>query len=113
MEARPEAQRQRRQPQRRGRKSSPGRDWSEATMTPVHKACMEFAISLLDQKVIRSEYDCALTCALAALAVNRNRNGGWRAPDTYSPILSAVIKIARFMVVQKATEIVMERYNHR
>jgi len=32
-----------------------------------------------------------------------------RAPDTYSPILSAVIKIARFMVVQKATEMVMER----
>jgi hypothetical protein len=36
-----------------------------------------------------------------------------RAPDTYSPILSAVIKIARFMVVQKATEMVMERYDDR
>jgi hypothetical protein len=35
-----------------------------------------------------------------------------RAPDTYS-LLSAVIKIARFMVVQKATEMVMERYDDR
>jgi hypothetical protein len=30
-------------------------------------------------------------------------DGRWKAPETYSPILSAVVKIARFMVVQKAT----------
>ncbi|KAN0066893.1 Protein of unknown function (DUF3505) domain containing protein, partial [Elaphomyces granulatus] len=75
-----------------------------------HRACMEFCISLLDQKVIQTEYDCALTCATAALGVHSD--GRWRATDTYSPLLSALIKIGRFLVVQKATETVAERYDH-
>jgi hypothetical protein len=31
--------------------------------------------------------------------------GGWRTPEDYPPILSKVIKLARFMVVRKAMEL--------
>ena len=79
-------------------------------MTSVHQACLEFAISLLDQKVLRADYDCALTCAMAVLGAQSG--GRWKAPDTYSPILSEVVKIARFMVVHKATEMAEERYSY-
>jgi hypothetical protein len=79
-------------------------------MTPVHLACLEFAISLLNQKVLRTEYDCALTCAMAVLGVQSD--GRWKATDTYSPVLSEVVKIARFMVVHKGTDIATERYYH-
>jgi len=47
---------------------------------------------------------------MAALGVQSD--GRWKATDTYSPVLSEVVKIARFMVVHKATEIATERYDH-
>ncbi|KAK1920515.1 hypothetical protein P3342_008276 [Pyrenophora teres f. teres] len=47
------------------------------------------------------EYDSPLVCALAVLGVKKD---GWKGPEQYPPILSAVIKIARFMVVQKGLE---------
>ena len=40
-------------------------------------------------------------CGLAVLGVS---DDGWKGPDRYRRILSSVIKIARFMVVQKALE---------
>ncbi|KAI1670755.1 hypothetical protein L13192_06271, partial [Pyrenophora tritici-repentis] len=49
----------------------------------------------------RREYDSPLVCALAVLGVKED---GWKGPEQYPPILSAVIKIARFMVVQKGLE---------
>jgi hypothetical protein len=33
------------------------------------------------------------------------KEDGWKGPEQYPPILSAVIKIARFMVVQKGLEL--------
>ncbi|KAH3536963.1 hypothetical protein KXW20_002161, partial [Aspergillus fumigatus] len=41
----------------------------------------------------------ALVCAMAVLGQGE---AGWRDPESYPPILSRVIKVARFMVVQKA-----------
>jgi hypothetical protein len=41
-------------------------------------------------------------CALAVLGVKED---GWKGPKQYPPILSAVIKVARFMVVQQALEL--------
>jgi hypothetical protein len=79
-------------------------------MTATHQAFLDFSISLLDQKVMRTDYDCALTCATAVLGVHST--GRWRATDTYSPLLSSLIKVGRFLVVQKATEMVTERYDH-
>ncbi|RHZ43206.1 uncharacterized protein CDV56_100941 [Aspergillus thermomutatus] len=45
------------------------------------------------------EYESALVCAMAVLGQGET---GWRDPESYPLILSQVIKIARFMVVQKA-----------
>jgi hypothetical protein len=41
-------------------------------------------------------------CALAVLGVKED---GWKGPEQYPPILSAVIKVARFIVVQQALEL--------
>jgi hypothetical protein len=41
-------------------------------------------------------------CALAVLGVKED---GWKGAEQYPPVLSAVIKVARFMVVQQALEL--------
>ncbi|TKA44793.1 hypothetical protein B0A49_13622 [Cryomyces minteri] len=71
-------------------------------LTTIQKACLEFCIELLNQSITRKEYDSALVCALAVLGVKED---GWKGPEQYPPILSAVIKVARFIVVQQALEL--------
>jgi hypothetical protein len=68
-------------------------------MTAIEKACLEFCIELLNQRHRSHKYESALVCAMAVLGQGE---AGWRDPESYPPILSRVIKIARFMVVQKA-----------
>ncbi|PKX88847.1 uncharacterized protein P174DRAFT_455125 [Aspergillus novofumigatus IBT 16806] len=68
-------------------------------MTAIEKACLEFCIELLNQRHRSHEYESALVCAMAVLGQGE---AGWRDPESYPPILSCVIKVARFMVVQKA-----------
>ncbi|KAL4946914.1 hypothetical protein BDW69DRAFT_190792, partial [Aspergillus filifer] len=68
-------------------------------MTAIEQACLEFCIELLNQRYRTQEYESALVCAMA---VQGWGEAGWRDPDSYPPILSRVIKVARFMVVQKA-----------
>lgn len=74
----------------------------QAKLNTIEKACLKFCIALLNQIIRRKEYDCALVCALAVLGV---KNDGWKGPELYPPILSSVIKVARFMVVQEALEL--------
>jgi RecQ family ATP-dependent DNA helicase len=69
----------------------------------IKKACLQFCIALMAQRMHKHEYDCALTCALAVLGVKPD---GWLGPDKYPSILSAVIKSSRFMVVQTALNVV-------
>jgi hypothetical protein len=61
-----------------------------------------FCIALLDHQITRREYDSPFVCALAVLGVKED---GWKGPEQYPPILSAVIKIARFMLVQQGLEL--------
>ncbi|CAI7640780.1 unnamed protein product, partial [Penicillium viridicatum] len=68
-------------------------------MTALDRACLDFCIELLNQQIHVKDYECALLCALA---VQGNGPGGWRTADSFPPILSKVIKIARFMVVHTA-----------
>ena len=74
-----------------------------APLTRIQKACLEFCIELLNQTIADHEYDCALVCGSAILGVSPG--DGWKGPDSYPPILSAIIKVAHFMVVQKAAEL--------
>jgi hypothetical protein len=58
----------------------------------------------LNQKIYNHEYDMALVCALAALGVSPSGTG-FRGADTYPSILSVVIKVAHFIVVQRAEQL--------
>ncbi|KAM0700964.1 hypothetical protein Q7P35_011323 [Cladosporium inversicolor] len=69
--------------------------------TEIQEACLLFCIELLNQTIHNREYDMALVCGLAALGVNPSGRG-FRGADTYPSMLSAVIKVAHFMIVQQA-----------
>ncbi|CEL10291.1 hypothetical protein ASPCAL13412 [Aspergillus calidoustus] len=68
-------------------------------MTPIEQACLEFYIELMNQCHRTHEYESALVCAMAVQGWGEAR---WRDPSSYPPILSRVLKVARFMVVRKA-----------
>jgi hypothetical protein len=54
-------------------------------------------------RVARLAYhDSPLVCALAVLDVKEE---GWKGAEQYLPILSAIIKVAWFMVVQQGLEL--------
>lgn len=72
-----------------------------SAMTEVQQACLLFCVELLNQTIHNREYDMALVCGLAVLGVNPSGRG-FRGADTYPSILSAVIKVAHFMIVQQA-----------
>ena len=88
----------------RSKSSSSGRDQDDASMDGLERACMGFCIELLNQRIHNREYDMAMVCGLAVLGI-APLQGGFRDPETYPPILSSVIKIAHFMVVQHAEHI--------
>jgi hypothetical protein len=71
-------------------------------LSRLQKACLEFCITLLDHQITRREYDSPQVCALAVLGVKED---GWKGPEQYPLTLSAVIKTARFMVVQQGLEL--------
>jgi hypothetical protein len=71
-------------------------------LTRLQKVCLDFCIALLDHQITHREYDSPLVCALAVLGVKED---GWKGVEQYPPILSAMIKIVRFMVVQKGLEL--------
>jgi hypothetical protein len=68
-------------------------------LTAIQRACLRFCMALLDQRNIDHDYDSAFVCGLAVLEV---KEVGWKGVDQYPPILSKLIKISRFIVVQQA-----------
>jgi hypothetical protein len=71
-------------------------------LSRIQKACLSFCIALIDQRITRREYDSPLVCALAVLGVKAE---GRKGAEQYPPILSAMIKVAQFMVVQQGLEL--------
>ncbi|KAJ0295252.1 hypothetical protein COL922a_014090, partial [Colletotrichum nupharicola] len=65
-------------------------------ITPMEQACLEFYIKLMNQRHRTHEYESALVCAMAVQGWGEAR---WDDPSSYPPILSRVLKVARFMVV--------------
>ncbi|KAJ5443111.1 hypothetical protein N7445_004862 [Penicillium cf. griseofulvum] len=70
--------------------------------SPIQIACMDFCIELLNQRIGVSEYESAFVCALAVLG---RTSYGWMDTDSYPPILSKILKIARFIVLHKAVRL--------
>ncbi len=69
----------------------------------LDRRCLEVCVQLLDHKLGDQEYSSAIISGLAVLGLRGD--GGWADVETYTPILSAVIKIARMLVLQQAYEI--------
>jgi hypothetical protein len=66
----------------------------------VQRALLQFCIALLDHNLVDNEYQSAIISGLAVLSVREDK--GWENPEDYTPKLSAVIKLARLMVIQMA-----------
>ncbi|KAL8819264.1 MAG: hypothetical protein Q9223_002272, partial [Gallowayella weberi] len=62
-------------------------------------ACLRFCLALLARRCRGHEYELPMLCAMAVLAVKAQ---GWRSANEYPPIMSQVIKMARFMIIQMA-----------
>ena len=80
---------------------SPSQGSRNYKLSRIQKACLNFGLALLNDHIMRKEYDSSLVCALAVLGVKGN---GWMDASNYPPILSAMIKISRFMVIQQGLE---------
>ena len=64
-------------------------------------ACLRSSLALLERRARAQEYEMPMTCAMAVLAVKLQ---GWRTAHEYPPIMSHIIKMARFMIIQAAFE---------
>ena len=71
--------------------------------------CLQFCLSLLARRSRGHEYELPMLCAMAVLAVKPQ---GWRSAHEYPPIMSHVIKIARFMIIQMAFQQVDEDHEY-
>ena len=72
-------------------------------------ACLRFCIALLARKCRGHEYELPMLCAMAVLAVKPQ---GWRSANEYPPIMSQIIKMARFMIIQMAYQQVDEDHEY-
>ena len=68
-----------------------------SSLTRLERACLDFSISLLDQKALQDEYELPLIGALAVLELTEK---GFKGVDSYPSLLSSVIKISRFLVLR-------------
>lgn len=75
-----------------------------AVMAPLPQACLRFCITLLDQTVECHEREMAMIVALAVMGVHPSGQG-WQGAATYPSVLSAVIKVAQFMVLRRAVDL--------
>ncbi len=72
--------------------------------------CLRFCMALLGRRTRGREYELPMIGAMAVLGI---KPGGWRGPSEYPPIMSKVIKMSRFMVIQQAYQQVDEDHEDR
>ncbi|EDN04941.1 conserved hypothetical protein [Histoplasma mississippiense (nom. inval.)] len=83
----------------KGQRDTQSEEEDKFKLTKIQMACLDFCIELLNQRVQVEDYECALVDTLAVLGRGEY---GWRDAESYPPMLSRIIKVARFMVVHKA-----------
>jgi RecQ family ATP-dependent DNA helicase len=71
-------------------------------MRVIQREVLRLCISLLNHPLQDNEYKSAIISGLAVLGMKDD--GGWLNAEDYTPKYSAVIKLARLMVVQEAYE---------
>lgn len=66
----------------------------------IDRLCLDTVVSLLDHQYKHTHYESAMISGLAVMGIRED--GGWENVENYTPIYSAVIKIARMLVVYQA-----------
>jgi hypothetical protein len=66
----------------------------------IQHRVLQFCIELLDHPIGDNEYDSAIISGLAALGLREDNK--WLDAEDYTPKYSAVVKLARLMVIKKA-----------
>lgn len=69
-------------------------------MEKIQKAILALCMSLLDHSPAHSECKSALISGLAVLAIDEH--GGWLSAENYTSKYSAIVKLARLLVVHSA-----------
>lgn len=64
---------------------------------PQDRLLIDFAVALLDHSLLRDPYESALLSGLAVLGISQT--GGWLSPLAYTPFYSAILRIARLLVL--------------
>jgi superfamily II DNA helicase RecQ len=75
-------------------------DPKDAEDSLLDRTMLNFLVSLLDHNISSWTYESALLSALAAMGVRED--GGWLGPEDYTGYYSAVIKVARMLVVRQS-----------
>ncbi|KAM7188699.1 Protein of unknown function (DUF3505) domain containing protein [Rhypophila sp. PSN 637] len=71
-----------------------------ASVQAIDRLCLDTVVSLLDHQYTHSHYESAMISGLAVMGIRED--GGWESVENYTPIYSAVIKMARMLVVYQA-----------
>ncbi|KAK5989588.1 hypothetical protein PT974_01671 [Cladobotryum mycophilum] len=66
----------------------------------VDRLCLDMVVKLLNHQMKQDHYDNAIISGLAVLGIQEDK--GWMSPLDYTPIYSAVIKIARMLVLYQS-----------
>jgi hypothetical protein len=76
-------------------------------MEVIPREITRFCICILDHQFQDDEYKSVLISACAALGIRED--GGWLGAEDYTPKYSAIIKLARLMVVEEAYQLRQEK----
>ena len=78
-----------------------GQQQSLALQSALDTACLQLCIALLDHRLMGDLYDSVILGFLAVLGIDRARQG-FQEAITYTTHLSAMVKIAQLLVLQRA-----------
>jgi superfamily II DNA helicase RecQ len=73
---------------------------TEKQMQELDSECLELCIQLLDHRLVGDAYENAVISGLSILGFKDG--GGWLRPTEYTSNYSAIIKLARALVIEKA-----------
>ncbi|KAL5352019.1 hypothetical protein ACLOAV_001962 [Pseudogymnoascus australis] len=83
------------------RDRAPREDQMQSLQRTLDLACLQFSIALLDHCLMGDIFDSVVVGFLAVLGINSTRDG-FQEATTYTPHLSALIKIAQMLILEQA-----------
>ncbi|KAL5344753.1 hypothetical protein ACLOAV_010150 [Pseudogymnoascus australis] len=83
------------------RDRAPREDQMQSLQRTLDSACLRFSIALLNHRLMGDIFDSVVVGFLAVLGINSTRDG-FQEATTYTPHLSALIKIAQMLILQRA-----------